>query len=73
MTGFLNKFKMNFANVARPLHELLKNNVEWIQGQLALYDSKKKTFISADILSYGLDSVLCQKDNGHRYPVFYAF
>ena len=31
-----------------------------------------ETFISADASSYGLGSVLCQKNNGHLHSVFYT-
>lgn len=40
--------------------------------ELALYDPKNQTFISAEASFYDLGAVLCQMDKVYLRPVFYV-
>ena len=81
------KFLPNFAEVTKPIRDLLKKDTEWIWDSpqkeafdqlkhelasdeaLALYDTEKETIVSADASSYGLGSVIRQRQENRTLKV----
>ena len=54
MVCYYNKFIKNFAEVSRPLYDLLVKNKKfvWGQDQQAAFEKLKQALISAPILAY---------------------
>lgn len=87
LANFLARFIPHLSTECQPLYELAKEDRDFIWGPsqvrafqilmeeptLALYDQGKETIVSSDASSYGLGSVILQKQDDRIWkPVAYA-
>ncbi|GBN74201.1 Transposon Tf2-9 polyprotein [Araneus ventricosus] len=85
IVNFFRKFIPNLADMAEPLHAMLKADATWTPNQekaferikeclsyhpvLSLYDCKKSVYLSADASSYGIGSMLYQIQDSSKRPI----
>ncbi|POM78587.1 LOW QUALITY PROTEIN: Pol protein, partial [Phytophthora palmivora] len=67
LASYLYKYSAGYAELARPLSDLLKKDADWQAAVLALPDENKSFSVVCDVSDYAIGYALLQKDDeGHE-------